>query len=70
MIRDIDLSETIIQEYRTRCQNRQERIRIDLSVMILSSNSWSLSLPSPIILPTEVIQYPYVSSHKMVFLHS
>jgi hypothetical protein len=54
MIYDIDISQIINEEYQTDCKNRQEKLSIDFSIMILTSNSWSLSLPLNILLPNEV----------------
>jgi hypothetical protein len=54
MIHDIDTSQTINENYQTDCKNQQQKLSVDFSIMILTSNSWSLSLPSSIVLPNEV----------------
>lgn len=67
MIQDVSVSETITEEYQTYCRNEQERIPIDLTIMILSSNSWPLSHPAAMTLPPEVIQRHTLVVRRLYF---
>ncbi|CAF4504041.1 unnamed protein product [Rotaria socialis] len=54
MCQDIEISETILVKYNQYCENQQVDHKINFSVMILNSNTWSFSTPSNIILPNKL----------------
>ncbi|CAF3598105.1 unnamed protein product [Rotaria socialis] len=54
MCQNIEISETILVKYNQYCENQQVDHKINFSVMILNSNTWSFSTPSNIILPNKL----------------
>ncbi|CAF1367900.1 unnamed protein product [Rotaria sordida] len=54
MIQDIDISKTLIDQYRMDCKNKNLKDIVDFSVMVLRSNSRSFSPLPNIILPIEL----------------
>jgi cullin 1 len=54
MFQDIRLSATLIEEYRTYCENKRVTDIVDFSVMVLTSNSWPFSAPTSFTLPNEL----------------
>ena len=55
MFQDISVSTTLVDEYKKHCENKRLTNIVDFSVMVLSSNSWPFTAPTPFNLPNEVI---------------
>ncbi|CAF5016233.1 unnamed protein product [Rotaria sp. Silwood1] len=54
MLQDVNLSETLLDQYQTYCEKNKLDDIVDFSVIVLSSNSWLFAAPSNFILPVEL----------------